>query len=64
MLQDVLADPGYSAERDKAWLRELLTAIELGSWPISHDGRERIRLTLKKAIAEQQNGRPISDDVL
>lgn len=63
-LRDVLMDDGYSADERKAWIKGMLNDLQQGSSEIPEEERRRLVAEVKRIIADQQSGDPISDDVL
>jgi hypothetical protein len=64
-IQDVLLDDGYSVDRRKAWLKELLTDLEQEDSRKASPERAKLIADVKRIIDKQQGaGKPIADDVL
>lgn len=65
-IQDVLADDGYAAGERKEWLKSVLTALTSEPSAADESGPERERLieAVKTVIDENQDGRPVSGDLL
>ena len=64
-IQDVLADQGYSADKRKAWLKEVLTDLEQEHSKTPSADRKQLIDSIKAIVGKlQKTGRPISNDVL
>lgn len=63
-IRDLLQDDGYSANQRKAWLKEVLTELQVNqAKPRSRD-RDDLVKAIKDIIADNQDERPIADDTL
>lgn len=63
-IRDVLEDDGYSANRRKAWLKEILTELQDNRAKPQSPDRDDLIQAVKDIIADHQETPPISDDAL
>lgn len=63
-LQDVLIDAGYSADRRKEWLKEVLTELEQQETTETLGETSDLIAEVKAAIRSLQPEKPISDDIV
>ena len=61
-IQDVLADPGYSAGDRKSWLIEALADLQRDG--ASTHEHQKVINEIKRAIDDNQKDKPVSDDTL
>ena len=60
-LHDVLTDPGYSAGRRKAWLKNVLTQLQQQDNAASSPETSELISEVKGAIRSLQPQKPLSD---
>jgi hypothetical protein len=63
-LEDVLVDGGYSADRRKGRLKEILTRLVQEQTEFPNGDREAMIEEVKAIIDEHQHGKPIAEDIL
>ncbi len=63
-IREVLADEGYSADRRKTWLKEVLTDVTAEHSTTPSPDRAKLIDEIKEIIEQQQDGEPLSKDVL
>lgn len=61
---NVLANEGYSADQRKGWLKKVLTNLTAQEADVPDMNQRRLIEEVKEILDEQQNGGPLSDDVL
>lgn len=61
---DVLTDVGYSAGERKTWLKAVLTELFTAQTSDPDKRRERLISEVKEIIDKNQDGDPLSDDLL
>ncbi len=63
-IQDVMADEGYSGDRRKGWLKQVLTALTQEHRRSPSPERKQLIETVKDIMDRHQEGDPIAKDGL
>lgn len=62
-IEDIIVDPGYSADQRKGWLKQVLADLTRQQSGSPSSEQEQLIEMVKQAIDDQQDGKPIATDL-